>query len=411
MASIKYKTSEGYTSIPMNIIGSRIYLEDYDDGEVIPELVDDNAKLGNGIGTCSTSTGTALEVTLANYKLVKNGIVAVTFEYDVPANATLNINNKGAKPIYNEGSAIEADVIKAGKTVMFAYDGTNYVVTSLGGSGATQEFAVISLKTDNNTNSALTGATIIITNDNTSETILSTTWNGTDVIVGIDGGVEYTVTVGNITDYNISNTQSYTAIAGLSRQISFVYYYRTYVDFGLSSGLKWATCNVGAVNPWDDGLYFSWGNINGYTYEDGYNFSWEVYRATSGGSLTNNIPSGSNAYDAARAILGSSWRIPSDSEVQELIDNTDKEWVTDYLGTGKNGIKVMKKSDHSIFIFIPASGYINGTGRYNYNSSGSYWTTRYNNSNAVYGWEIRSSGLSISGSFGPQGGCPMRAVM
>ena len=96
----------------MNIIGSRIYLEDYDDGEVIPELVDDNAKLGNGIGTCSTSTGTALEVTLANYKLVKNGIVAVTFEYDVPANATLNINNKGAKPIYNEGSAIEADVIK-----------------------------------------------------------------------------------------------------------------------------------------------------------------------------------------------------------------------------------------------------------------------------------------------------------
>ena len=137
MASIKYKTSEGYTSIPMNIIGSRIYLEDYDDGEVIPELVDDNAKLGNGIGTCSTSSGTALEVTLANYKLVKNGIVAVTFEHDVPANATLNINNKGAKPIYNEGSAIEADVIKAGKTVMFAYDGTNYVVTSLGGNGAT----------------------------------------------------------------------------------------------------------------------------------------------------------------------------------------------------------------------------------------------------------------------------------
>ena len=131
MASIKYKTNEGYVSIPLNIIGSRVYLEDYDDGEVVPELVDDNAKLGNGIGTCSTSSGTALEVTLDNYKLVKNGIVAVTFENDVPANATLNINNKGAKPIYNEGSAIEANVIKAGKTVMFAYDGTNYVVTSI----------------------------------------------------------------------------------------------------------------------------------------------------------------------------------------------------------------------------------------------------------------------------------------
>ena len=135
MASIKYKTNEGYVSIPLNIIGSRVYLEDYDDGEVVPELVDDNAKLGNGIGTCSTSSGTALEVNINNYRLVKNGIVAVTFENDVPANATLNINNKGAKAIYNEGSAIEADVIKAGKTVMFAYDGTNYVVTSLGGGG------------------------------------------------------------------------------------------------------------------------------------------------------------------------------------------------------------------------------------------------------------------------------------
>ena len=31
-----------------------------------------------------------------------------------------------------------------------------------------------------------------------------------------------------------------------------------YVDLGLPSGLKWATCNVGANKPEDYGLYFAW---------------------------------------------------------------------------------------------------------------------------------------------------------
>ncbi len=32
-----------------------------------------------------------------------------------------------------------------------------------------------------------------------------------------------------------------------------------WVDLGLPSGLKWATCNVGATNPWDYGDYYAWG--------------------------------------------------------------------------------------------------------------------------------------------------------
>ncbi len=34
-----------------------------------------------------------------------------------------------------------------------------------------------------------------------------------------------------------------------------------YVDLGLPSGLKWATCNVGAEKPEDYGDYFAWGEI------------------------------------------------------------------------------------------------------------------------------------------------------
>ena len=122
MASIKYKTEDGYVSIPMSIQAKT------------------NEENGNGIGTCSTSSGTALTVSLTGYELVQNGFVAVTFANDVPANATLNINSKGAKPIYYKGSAITADTIKADDTVMFCYNGSQYVVTSLGGeSGGGEE--------------------------------------------------------------------------------------------------------------------------------------------------------------------------------------------------------------------------------------------------------------------------------
>lgn len=34
-----------------------------------------------------------------------------------------------------------------------------------------------------------------------------------------------------------------------------------YVDLGLPSGTKWATCNVGADEPWVYGNYFAWGKL------------------------------------------------------------------------------------------------------------------------------------------------------
>ena len=39
-----------------------------------------------------------------------------------------------------------------------------------------------------------------------------------------------------------------------------------YVEIG---GLKWATMNIGATQPSDYGLYFAWGDTQGYTVEIG----------------------------------------------------------------------------------------------------------------------------------------------
>ena len=86
-----------------------------------------NAKLGQGYGTCTTAEATtAKSVTLSSYALVTGGVVAVKFTNAVPANATMNINSKGAKSIFYKGSAITAGIIKAGDVAFFMFDGTQY---------------------------------------------------------------------------------------------------------------------------------------------------------------------------------------------------------------------------------------------------------------------------------------------
>lgn len=89
-------------------------------------------KLGFGYATCSTAAATTAKVaTLTDYDLVKNGYVSVKFTNSVPANATLNVNSKGAKAIYYHGAAITAGVIGAGDLATFVYDGTNYHLVGL----------------------------------------------------------------------------------------------------------------------------------------------------------------------------------------------------------------------------------------------------------------------------------------
>lgn len=91
-----------------------------------------NVKLGHGYATCSTAEATTAKVgTLSSYTLTTGGIVAVKFTYAVPANATLNINSKGAKAIYHRGAKITAGVIKAGDTATFIYNGSYYHLLSL----------------------------------------------------------------------------------------------------------------------------------------------------------------------------------------------------------------------------------------------------------------------------------------
>ena len=90
-----------------------------------------NTSLGQGYAVQSNSSAaTAITATLSSYALSTGGIVAVKFTYDVPTNATLNVNDKGAKAIYYKNAAIESGVIKAGDTATFIYS-TYYHLISI----------------------------------------------------------------------------------------------------------------------------------------------------------------------------------------------------------------------------------------------------------------------------------------
>ena len=124
-----------------------------------------------------------------------------------------------------------------------------------------------------------------------------------------------------------------------------------YVDLGLS--VLWATCNLGAEKPEDYGNYYVWGET-----EDKNSYGWETYKYCQGteNSITKyNDTDGLTelelADDAAYVNWGSAWRIPSEKEWQELVNNTESAWTTE---NGVNGYKFTASNGN--YIFLPAAG-------------------------------------------------------
>ena len=162
-----------------------------------------------------------------------------------------------------------------------------------------------------------------------------------------------------------------------------------WVDLGLPSGLLWAKRNIGAESVESKGKYFMWGNVNGYYPEDRYVWNNSNYASTIGSTLTEDIKPNATE-DAARAIMGGVWRIPTRSEYDELVNGTDQEWLAI---NGIYGRKFMKKTDHSVFIFIPAGENGNGSTQPSGNTWCNYWSSSYDNSETA--WAFRSSSSAV----------------
>lgn len=175
----------------------------------------------------------------------------------------------------------------------------------------------------------------------------------------------------------------------------------SYVDLGLPSGTLWADKNVGAENPWDNGLYFSWGNVDGHAVDengnvtDGYSFDENTYATTSGGQYTGSELDAE--HDAATYNMGGDWRMPTADETNELVENTAQYYI-DFSGNTvakseldgpirlrsicfvKQG-EAFDYNDRSNFIEFPFAGSCNGSLLGNDGFTGYVWSSSVHESN------------------------------
>ena len=155
-----------------------------------------------------------------------------------------------------------------------------------------------------------------------------------------------------------------------------------YVDLGLPSGLKWATCNVGASSPEQAGLYFAWGETTGYTGEQvtsGVRSFDEVNYTASSVSTDLTLEQ-----DAVHANLGGNWRMPTKDDYQELFDNCNVTWTNNYNGTGVTG-RVFTSKVNVNSVFFPATGSCWYSLMEKVGSEGCYWSASWDSEyNARY---------------------------
>ena len=130
-----------------------------------------------------------------------------------------------------------------------------------------------------------------------------------------------------------------------------------YVDLGLPSGLKWATCNIGANTPEECGDYFAWGEVAPKEY-----YAWSTYKWCNGRDNTQTKYCTNGSYgtvdnktvleasdDAATVNWGGNWRMPTKEEQDELREYCTWKWIYNV------GYEVIGPNGNSIF--LPIAGF------------------------------------------------------
>ena len=154
-------------------------------------------------------------------------------------------------------------------------------------------------------------------------------------------------------------------------------------EFVEIAGTKWATCNVGAENPSDFGLYFQWGDRKGYTAYEAENvkvFNLDTYKHYNGIRFTKY-----NGFDKKRvldlrddpafAYMGQWWRMPTQDEFRRLIESTTHMRVYNYQDSGISGMVFTDITDVTKELFFPAAGFCDDGSVGNVGSFGNYWSS------------------------------------
>jgi uncharacterized protein (TIGR02145 family) len=174
------------------------------------------------------------------------------------------------------------------------------------------------------------------------------------------------------------------------------------VDLGLPSGIKWATCNVGATKPEEYGGYYAWGET-----EEKFYCGWDNYKWCNGSVNTMTKYSTGSAYgtidnktvlehtdDVANVKWGGKWRMPTRADFNEL--SSECSWQSATLN-GIKGFKVTSKTNGNS-IFLPCAGQRSDKGISDAGGSGYYWSSSLcdNTSNRAYVFDLHNAYTSLN---------------
>ena len=152
-------------------------------------------------------------------------------------------------------------------------------------------------------------------------------------------------------------------------------YGHEYVELG--DGLKWATCNVGATTPQENGDFFAWGETS---IKDDYGYSNYKYLTNQKYTKYNESDSKTKLDledDAARANWGGTWRMPTNEELEWLRQNCTWKWTDNYGGIGAIGVTVTSivPGYEGNRLFFPAAGFQTNSATIDVGSKGNYWSS------------------------------------
>ena len=342
---------------------------------------------------------------------VADGPVNLTFEH---AMAKLNVNLKFR-------SEFSANTIVSSVTAT-AYDSAtvNYLTKKVTVAGSARE-VLIPQTTTPATGYNVSFSGLMVPQEGVKK--ITVTIDGRTFVydapqdIPLDAGKYTTIglIVGNdkmvLDDITISNWIA-DADMGCQEAVLDPYNGHAYVDLGLPSGLKWATCNIGATKPEEYGDYFAWGDTVPY-YKEGHSqddpcsdwkddkdgYTWTNYRFRTSGDSGNNVKFskyntssnyGNNGFqddkttldpedDAASYQWGGSWRMPTQADFGELQDNCKWDRIdagnTEFGGIAGYKVTSQKEGYKDRFIFLPAAGYRFGTSLYGVGRYGYYWSS------------------------------------
>lgn len=182
-----------------------------------------------------------------------------------------------------------------------------------------------------------------------------------------------------------------------------------FVDLGLPSGTLWATCNVGAENPWDYGDYFAWGETNSkseYSLENYFDYAAKEYKKYNNGK--DGKKELDEADDVAHVKWKGNWRMPSKKQFEELVkecywvwtDSYGKDLVSGYIvykAKSEDDKGKRKSSSNSTIvyrvaedahIFLPAAGYRFTGFLYYEGDSAVYWSRSLSEFHSYNAWYL-----------------------